>query len=176
MERGRFNYILNECRNKKVLHVGCVDEGLTDERLASGNLFHSQLCEVASVCDGIDKSGKGLEKLWGAGFIWLIEADIEKDEITKGPYDVVVVPEVLEHLSNPGLALDNIRKIDAEKYIFSVPAARFRFSEHSDHNFYFTEKSIRALLEKHRYEISDLREYRFKRIQPWADGYLITTI
>ena len=102
--------------------------------------------------------------------------DIEKD-FPKGKYDVVVIPEVLEHLSNPGAALDNIHSIESNEFVFSVPSAFLRFSkhEHPDHNFYFTEKSIRKLLEKHDFVIRDLVGYHFRRLQPWPDGYLIAT-
>lgn len=172
MQINRFDYIINACRGKRVLHIGCSDDGLTRERFASGQLLHQRLDQVARV-RGIDITG--LDLLREYGFSDLLCLDICR-EIPQGSYDVVVVPEVLEHLSNPGLALDNIAQIDAGEIIFSVPAARFRFSEHPDHNFYFTEKSIKTLLRKHGFEIVDFQKYHFKRLQPWEDGYLITTI
>lgn len=123
---------------------------------------------------GLDNSSDGLKILWNYGFGNLIEMDIEK-EFPKYFYDVVVIPEVLEHLSNPGAALDNICSIESDEFIFSVPSAFLRFSEHPDHNFYFTEKSIRKLLEKHNFIIEDLVGYHFRRLQPWPDGYLVST-
>jgi 2-polyprenyl-3-methyl-5-hydroxy-6-metoxy-1,4-benzoquinol methylase len=173
-ERGRFDYILKRCKDKKVLHIGCVDEGLTRERYIYGQLLHQRLYNVTESLYGLDNSREGLKILWDYGFGNLIEMDIEED-YPKDSYDIVVVPEVLEHLNNPGKALYNIRNIKSNEFIFSVPSATLRFLEHPDHNFYFTEKSIRTLLGKHGFEIEDLVGYHFKRLQPWADGYLIMT-
>ena len=121
MEWGRKDYILNRCRDKTVLHVGCVDEGNLAERLANGNLFHKQIEQVARNVVGIDISREGIKILKDAGFTNLIEMDICR-EVPQGKFDIVVVPEVLEHLSNPGLALDILAQVDTDEYIFSVVA------------------------------------------------------
>lgn len=174
MEWGRKNYILNKCRGKAVLHVGCVNEGFTADQIADGNFFHRLIEQVASSLAGIDISRDGIKMLRNAGFKNLMEMDICK-EVPTGQYDIVIVPEVLEHLSNPGLALDNLAQVDTDEYVFSVPAGdAFRRAEHPDHNFSFSKQSIQTLLQKHGYKITDIRGYHWKRIKPWADGYLIT--
>lgn len=62
-EFGRINFILEKCRNKKVLHLGCVDEGLTLERIRNKSLLHLQLIEIATEVWGVDISEHGIETL-----------------------------------------------------------------------------------------------------------------
>jgi len=38
---GRMDFVINRCKGKKVLHLGCVDEGLTAERIKSGELSYT---------------------------------------------------------------------------------------------------------------------------------------
>lgn len=175
MERGRFNYILEKCKDKRVLHIGCVDEGLTLERLENGNLLHIKLSKITNELHGLDISREGLKILWKAGYGNLQEIDIEQPFVIGDRFDIVVISEVLEHLNNPGLALDNLKKLNTQEFIFSVPSAFLRFNEHKDHNFYFTTQSIRTLLEKHGYEIKEIKGYAFSRLTLWPDGYLIWT-
>ena len=39
----RVRYVLDQCRGKAVLHLGCVDHPFLEERIASGNLLHAAL-------------------------------------------------------------------------------------------------------------------------------------
>ena len=50
----RLPLILEECKNKKVLHLGCADAPFTEARLNKGNLLHLQISGVSSRNVGID--------------------------------------------------------------------------------------------------------------------------
>ena len=54
--KGRIEFVLEKCKEKKVLHLGCVDEGMTKERIKDGILMHLQLIRVAKQVWGVDKS------------------------------------------------------------------------------------------------------------------------
>jgi len=167
MLRGRLNYILQESRGKKVLHIGCADNGYTEENLKGGRLFHSSLAQVAGELHGLDI--EGIDALRKNGFENLYQANIEEPIDIGNDWDLIVVPEVLEHLSNPGLALRNIRSMckPTTEVIFSVPnGIKLRFSEkvYQDHNCWYSPGTIRILLEKHGFKISDMQLYAYSRI------------
>ncbi len=65
---GRQELIVNRCRDKKVLHLGCVDVGLLSERFPSGGLLHQQLAAVAGELWGVDIDTDGVSFLRSQGF------------------------------------------------------------------------------------------------------------
>lgn len=174
---GRTNFIVDKCRGKNVLHLGCVDEGFTKKRIEDGTLLHSKLENAASDLWGVDISEDGVEMLKEQGFENLIVGDIEKVEEIKGlgdkKFDIILVSEVLEHLNNPGLFLQGIKNIftDDTLMIVTVPNGLnfFEFSQnlkgyehvHPDHNFWFSYKTIVTLMEKNGYIIDDMIGYNF---------------
>ena len=79
---GRMDFVLNRCKGKKVLHLGCIDEGLTAERLNSGELLHFKLINVATEVWGVDISKRGIQLLQEHGVDNLVWGNIEQiDEI-----------------------------------------------------------------------------------------------
>lgn len=174
-EFGRINFILEKCRNKKVLHLGCVDEGLTLERIKDKSLLHLQLIEIATEVWGVDISEHGIETLKKNGIENLIVGDIEQiDQISKLKnmnFDVILLTEVLEHLNNPGLFLNNVKKIfDQETIMIITVPNGLRFTGlgriikgyefvHPDHNYWFSYHTICTLLQKNHFQIEELRVY-----------------
>jgi len=85
--------------------------------------------------------------------------------------DLILIPEVLEHLSNPGRFLDNLKRLNfCNDIIISVPNAfSYRVLKlieknhtelvHPDHNYYFSYSTIRTLLRKHGFVITDQVSY-----------------
>lgn len=57
--RGRHPFIVDYCIGKKVLHIGCVDAGLMEERYKQNELLHQKLDKVASLLYGIDIDAGG---------------------------------------------------------------------------------------------------------------------
>ena len=112
--RGRIDFVLQRCKGKKVLHLGCVNEGLTKARIKSGNLLHIRLIDVAKEVWGVDISAEGIELLRKHGIDNLVVGDIEHidqiEELKQQKFDIILATEVLEHLNNPGLFLQNVKK------------------------------------------------------------------
>lgn len=183
---GRAEFILELCQNKRVLHLGCVDEGLTRERIENGLLLHTQLIKVAKEVYGVDLSEKGLELLRNTGIPNLFQGNVERLEqiprLREKTFDVIVAAEIVEHLNNTGLFLQSVRHFFNQEtiMIITTPNAyrltgfgyRLKNQEfvHPDHNCWFSWATLTTLLRKNEYVISDtkfysLTDYRYPLLQ-----------
>ena len=111
---GRMDFVIDRCKGKRVLHLGCVDEGLTQERIKSGSLLHTRLMSVAKEVLGVDISAEGIKLLREDGIDNLVVGNIEQldqiEELKQQNFDIILLTEVLEHLNNPGLFLQSVKK------------------------------------------------------------------
>lgn len=169
----RRTYILDACRGRRVLHLGCVDHPFLHERLASGDLLHAAIDAAAAELWGIDLDRTGLETLRAAGFTNLYEADIERLESVAitGRFDVIVAGEIVEHLTSPGAFLRQVPRLLAPggRLLVTVPSAQsirlvanaLRRVEvvHPDHKAYFSPHTLTELLESSGLAVVDLRPY-----------------
>jgi 2-polyprenyl-3-methyl-5-hydroxy-6-metoxy-1,4-benzoquinol methylase len=169
----RRTYILDACRDRRVLHLGCVDHPFLHERLASGDLLHAAIDACAAELWGIDLDRTGLETLRAAGFTNLYEADIERLESVAitGRFDVIVAGEIIEHLTSPGAFLRQVPRLLAPggRLLVTVPSAQsirlaanaLRRVEvvHPDHKAYFSPHTLTELLQSSGLAVVDLRPY-----------------
>jgi len=179
--RGRQDIILSRCYGKKVLHLGCVDAGLLEERFIHQELMHQKLKLVANELWGVDVNIEGITFLRSKGIDKLIVGDI-CDSNTFDPlrgltFDVILVSEVVEHLENPGLFLDavSILMMPETELIITVPNAfridtllqLFRGIEyvHPDHNYWFSYHTLTTLVQKKGYRIGEFYVYS---LQPYG--------
>jgi 2-polyprenyl-3-methyl-5-hydroxy-6-metoxy-1,4-benzoquinol methylase len=178
MAARRVDYLLDAARGRRVLHVGCADDPYTSRRLADGSLLHARLADVAAELYGIDTSQEGIETLRDAGYANLAVVATEQmpSEIPFGrqTFDVIIAGEVIEHLSNAGSFLDAIRLLlpggTGRLIITTVNSyCAFRFAYtlltgregvHDDHTAYYSPRTLRRLLERHGYQVCDLKFYR----------------
>jgi SAM-dependent methyltransferase len=85
-------------------------------------------------------------------------ADVTRIPFRDSAFDSALCTEVLEHLPEPGWCLDEIHRVvkSGGAVFFTVPMTVYTHSEPYD--FYrFTEYGLRYLLEKHGFEIVELR-------------------
>jgi 2-polyprenyl-3-methyl-5-hydroxy-6-metoxy-1,4-benzoquinol methylase len=171
----RDSTIVEMCRNKSVLHLGCV--GFTDcpidEKVRQAReSLHAQLTDVASSCTGVDLDGRAITELKDHGvFDNIVEGNVEhleKLSADMADYDVVVAGDIIEHLSNPGLMLDGIRaRLGVNGVlIVSTPNAfgiaswirviLGRFKEGEQHVICFNPTTLEQLLERHCYRTTYL--------------------
>lgn len=163
-------YVVERCRGKKVLHVGCVDAGLTESRLASDKFLHTQIQAVASRVWGVDVDAEGLDVMRRHGIADLFHADgesLDSLELDDKP-DLIVACEILEHLPNPGRFLDALKHYQCEVLISVPNAYSFRAFRalstgqelvHEDHNYYFSITSLSTMLRKHGFEVLERGVY-----------------
>jgi predicted TPR repeat methyltransferase len=192
MLRGRQDFVLNACRGKRVLHLGCVDSGLTVERFQRGELMHQKLDQVAGELWGVDVDAEGIAFLRDHGFEHLLIADISSSDTRESQaepdatmsllqaqaFDVILATEVLEHLPNPANFLAAVQRLMTSgrtQFIVTVPNA-FRVDTllwmwrnveyvHPDHNYWFSYATITALLRKAGFTVEEVYPYSFQSSQ-----------
>jgi 2-polyprenyl-3-methyl-5-hydroxy-6-metoxy-1,4-benzoquinol methylase len=108
----RVEYLKNLCKGKKVLHLGCTNYPYTESSLVNNSLLHLELKEIASELWGFDFDQRGLDILISKGIKNLYLADLEKlDDLSLNEtFDIIIAGEMIEHLSNPGLFLNGIKR------------------------------------------------------------------
>jgi 2-polyprenyl-3-methyl-5-hydroxy-6-metoxy-1,4-benzoquinol methylase len=99
----RIGVVRKFARNRKVLDLGCVAH---DFRIASGPRkmwLHDHVVDAAAECVGVDYDEVGIKQMREAGYD-VIHCDITGDLtpiLERGPFDVVIAGEIIEHLPSP---------------------------------------------------------------------------
>ena len=109
MEIERFKIIKSFIKNKLVLDIGFLGENKKNEF----SYLHLEIQKFAKEVWGLDVDKKRLDKLKKQGYN-VVYDDAQKLENVKKlgiKFDVVVAGEIIEHLENPGLFLDNVKKV-----------------------------------------------------------------
>src|SRR5712691_2815517 len=92
------------CRNKAVLDVGCVNHDLGN--IGGTNWLHRAIVEVAASVLGVDYLEDEIRELAKRGYR-VIAADVTKPIDIEEQFDVIVIGNLIEHLSNfEGLLLN----------------------------------------------------------------------
>ena len=173
----RVEFIKNACAGKKTLHLGCTNFPYTKESIDNKILLHFDLEKTASELYGFDFDQEGLDILQDAGGKNLYRADLEKlDEVPLAEtFDVIIAGEIIEHLGNPGLFLQGIKRFmnpETRLVITTVNAySALRFflygfrgnggakePIHPDHVAYYSYQTLSVALSK---ENLDVREFYF---------------
>lgn len=189
----RIEYLVNSCKGKSVLHIGFLDSPFLEEKFLSSEMLHSKLKRESAFVYGVDVNAKDLEKyrlLTGDENNCVINlsergADLRIFQDLK--FDVVLIPEVLEHISNPGEFLKNLYLIckahqsnlivtvpNAFNFEFFLEASDSREIVHPDHYFYFSPITIRKLLESESFFVRQTSMYtpggskKYRGITQWG--------
>lgn len=173
--RSRFDLLKEQLTNKSVLHIGCSDWPLTEDKVKTKDLLHQYLEKVAGELYGIDTSLEGIRIMRESRIKNILFGDIynlhKEKKLLNKRFDVLLIPEVIEHLTNPGLALESVRTYSLKtnpqcKIIFTVPnyhnfwhniffGLRNKEVVHYDHKFYFSYRTFRNLIENYGFEVED---------------------
>jgi hypothetical protein len=163
----RDDFVIKICTKKKVLHLGATDAPVTKSAIQHNRMLHFKLNAVASSLIGMDNDENAISYLRANyGVNNIICGDIEvAEDYPDGVFDVVVMGEVLEHLSNPGIALSALRKNIAPStmVIITVPnsyslkgflRAAVGFERiHQDHTLYHSKGTLISLLHRQGFNI-----------------------
>lgn len=168
----RNELILRICDGKNVLHLGCTDSPFHKQRYLKGQLLHQQLIHVCKSLYGVDIDKESLfwmkqVLLKGEYHVGDIEDNTFMDTFANKNIDVVLLPDVLEHLNNPFKALKNIHKVCNynTKIIVTAPNAfslktfmriliGYEFI-HQDHIAFYSPYTLKNILCKAGFTVSE---------------------
>ena len=158
----RNEYLETLCKDKSVLHLGAA-EGI-DTREANkekNNWLHGRLRKVCKKLVGYD--------LYPQDEPDIIGGDIEETP-HYGEYDYIIMGELIEHLSNPGEALWNLRYAKGELVIttpnvFSIRkffwACLNKEVVSNSHTCYYSFKTLEYLLTQWGYQVTQKLIYAY---------------
>lgn len=126
-EDTRFELLCKFANGRRVLHIGCTDhEGLIDIKMSNGSWLHGALEGVASKIVGVDINGPLIEVLRNRGVTSVYYFDLLGSEpwTHELDFDLVLVPDVIEHLGNASQFIGAIRsRFPHADLVVSVPNA-----------------------------------------------------
>jgi SAM-dependent methyltransferase len=108
------------CVGRSVLDIGCVNHLL--ENRERPDWLHGQVKQVARALIGVDYMPSAVERLRGEGFD-VICGDATKPLPARGPFDVILIGNLIEHLSNFEGLFENIRSLLAEDGVVLISTA-----------------------------------------------------
>lgn len=109
----RKDYIVERCINKSVLHLGFIQHShLYKQKIAENDWLHAKIGRVASRLVGIDYLTKTVDEIEDEYGYDVYAGDVM--ELSTVPleeyFDVIVCGELIEHIENPGLFLDGVKR------------------------------------------------------------------
>lgn len=174
----RLDFIKQRCAGRSVLHLGCADSPYTEAAIANGTLLHAAITDAAASVTGFDFDDAGLEKLRRAGYSDLYKADLEHLSAVDldQKFDVIIAGEMIEHLNNPGLFLQGIKRFMSPSTdliittINAFNAMRFirygfvrgggRFEPvHPDHVAYYSYSTLNLLVSRNDLAVNEFLFY-----------------
>ena len=104
----RADLIRRYCHGKEVLDIGCVAHDL--ENTTQDAWLHQIIVDVASSVTGVDYLEAPVQELNRRGYK-VIVADVTKPLPLDSAFDVIVIGNLIEHVSNFEGLLENIRRL-----------------------------------------------------------------
>jgi len=164
--KNRIDPVIPYLKNKTVLDIGCVGMGKHDT-MGGKNWLFGITNKLSKRVVGIDINEKGVRELVSLGYnAQVINAEEPFDLNEK--FEIITAEEVIEHLSNLGIFLENVKRhLTGEGlFILTSPNAishsfylqRLLYGKISDvslssHTHWHTEETLRSLLQKHGFKI-----------------------
>ena len=144
---------------KNALHLGCADHpDLIDSKRLSGRYLHENLKKYASKLVGVDINQDALKKMAKIGINDLYTPDFIPDL----NFDMVLAPDVIEHVPNVYEFLVGLRRYNAPEIVITTPnALRLRNRSlfrgeliNTDHRYWFTPYTLAKVCVEAGYEIN----------------------
>jgi 2-polyprenyl-3-methyl-5-hydroxy-6-metoxy-1,4-benzoquinol methylase len=124
----RNDIIIKYCSGKAVLDIGCVNHNI--DNVDNPNWLHKKIKNVASSVIGLDILQNEIEVMKNNGYD-VICADICKPLIIDKKFDVIVIGNLIEHLSNFEGLLNNLTNLLSEDgYILISTANPFYIDQY----------------------------------------------
>lgn len=179
--REKYRLIIEKCSNLRVLDVGCVGQ---DANSQTDKWLHADISKVASALTGVDISMENIEKLKKQGYVML-----HTDELTDqhGLYDVIVMADVIEHVSNPenflrfytkflspgGIMIISTPNANRAINFFSILAFN-NYSVNDEHTCWFCPMTLFEVIQRSELKLKEF--YWLKRYYTLKNGSLTTRV
>ena len=187
----RLDLIKTIAKDSSVLHLGCTNWPYTRDAIDADMLLHTRLSETARELYGFDFDQEGIDILASQGFTNLFRVNLEElpaVELNK-QFDVIIAGEMIEHLNNPGLFLEGIKRFmkpGGRLVLTTINAyAGMRFfvyglrgrggvvePVHPDHVAYYSYATLKLLVERHGFQLSEFMFYDIGREHRPGNGRL----
>lgn len=105
----KFDFIIESCKEKVVLDVGCVGQ---DKSHTSDAWLHGRIKKVAKDLTGADIMKNEIEELNKQGYSIYLPEDLLK---ANKKFDLIVMGDVIEHVNDPGQFLSFYAQFLTEK-------------------------------------------------------------
>jgi len=166
---GRIESIVDYCKDKIVLDLGCTQHKMLGKEVNKNNWLHYRINRVAKELVGIDYLKDEVERLNKKGYN-IVYGNVEHIDDISLPiksFDVIVCGELIEHLPNPGLFLKNVRKIMSNSTILIITTPnvyskeRIRLMQNKkyenewlnkEHKCWFSFETLKQLLKTYNYQ------------------------
>jgi len=162
MLRDKFEIIKKYVKGKDVLDYGCV--GSNESGVHTSKFLHQKIVENSKSVLGIDINALGVRQLKDMGYN-VIHGNVETIDIGK-KFDVIVAGDLIEHISNVGLFLENMKRHLKKEGVLIIhtpnPFGITRFYHmltkkyvevNPDHVCYYDIITLKQALERHDYKI-----------------------
>jgi len=165
--KNRFDAIEPYVRGKSVLDIGCVDFRPGGVRKYKSTGLHIFLKEHAARLKGVDLDEDGAKAMQEEGYD-VVAANAERMDL-KERFECIVAGEVIEHLSNPGLFLDNVGRHLADGGTLVITTSNafsignfYRILRgggikvHGEHTCWYDPLTLSHLLSRYSFEVEDV--------------------
>jgi SAM-dependent methyltransferase len=165
----REDYLKRLCTGRSILHLGFADAIHYQAALEEGRHLHAVLKEVTSPdrIYGVDideDKVRHFRELWKDDNLLVGSVEKLQDLPLNQTFDFIVVGELIEHLNNPGLMLEGVRRFmrpDSRLVITTPNALGLKYQlhalagndrSHGDHCVMFSFSTMNTLLIRHQLE------------------------
>jgi 2-polyprenyl-3-methyl-5-hydroxy-6-metoxy-1,4-benzoquinol methylase len=156
--RNRIDIVMEEISEKdEVLSMGCARHSV-DQKIG-GNFLLRELKEKSKDVVGVDILEEEIEKLKEIGFN-AIAGDAQRVDIGR-KFDKVVAGEIIEHVENPGLLLENCKNHLKNNgvIIVTTPNPRRKKPGNPEHTMWFDWYVIDQLASRINLKVERVEEY-----------------
>jgi len=166
----RKDEIIKYCTNKKVLHIGFIQhKDMWRNKIKENDWLHGKILKVANHAIGIDYLKDEVEVIKKELDIECYFGDATKLEELKldEKFDTIICGELIEHISNPGLMLDGLKRFmnSDTKLIITTPNpwrdlwVHHMFTNYNEENWlnkehvcWYSYETLKQLLQRHGYQ------------------------